>query len=54
MIPASLKVIGWVLVFVLLINMLLFALRKISGIVFWSVIIAGAVFVYWVLPRMKK
>ncbi len=49
-----LKVLGYVFVFILLLNLLLFALRIISGLVFWSVIVVGAVFVYWVLPKIKR
>ncbi len=50
----TLKVLGYVVVFILILNLLLFALRIISGSIFWAVIVVGAVFVYWVLPRMKK
>ena len=49
-----LKVIGIGAVSILLLNMLLFALGKINGLLFWAVIIIGAVFAFKVLPKMKS
>jgi len=49
-----LKIIGIGAVALLVLNMILFALGKISGLVFWAVIIVGAVFAFKVLPKMKK
>ncbi|MBI2581618.1 hypothetical protein HYV87_00630 [Candidatus Woesearchaeota archaeon] len=49
-----LKIIGLIAVLVLVANMILFALRIINGLVFWAVIIVGAVFAFKVLPKMKK
>jgi len=49
-----LKVLGYVILFILLLNLLLFAFRVISGLLFWGVIVVGAVFVYLILPKMKK
>jgi len=49
-----LKVIGISAVLVLVLNMILFALRIINGLVFWGIIIVGAVFAFKVLPKMKK
>lgn len=49
-----LKVIGIGAVVLLVLNMVLFALRIINGLVFWAVIIAGAVFAFKVLPKMKQ
>ena len=49
-----LKIIGIIVLIFLLLNLVLFAMGKISDLVFWVVIAAGAVFVYWVLPRLKK
>ncbi len=54
MTPRQLKIIGYFFLLILILNLLLFALRIISGSIFWVVIVVGAVFVYWVLPRMKK
>ena len=42
------------LILVLIANITLLALNKISEILFWIVIIIAAVFVYKVLPRIKK
>lgn len=49
-----LKVLGYVLIVIFILNILLFSLRIISSLIFWIVLILGAVFVYWVLPRMRK
>jgi len=48
------KVIGIFFLIVIIANLILFALRLIPDIVFWSVIVVAAVFAYWVLPRLKK
>ena len=49
-----LKVIGIGAILLLVLNMILFALRIINGLVFWGIIIVGAVFAFKVLPKMKK
>jgi len=49
-----LKVIGIGVVVLLVLNLILFALRMINGLVFWGVIIAGAVLAFKVVPKMKK
>ncbi len=49
-----LRIIGIVAILLLVLNMILFALRKISGLVFWGVIIVGAVLAFVVVPKMKK
>ncbi len=49
-----LKIIGIGAILLLVANMILFALKIINGLVFWAVIIAGAVFAFKVLPKMKK
>lgn len=54
MTPQQLKIIGYFFLVILILNLLLFALRIISGSIFWAVIVVGAVLVYWVLPKMKK
>ena len=48
-----LKVIGIGAVLLLIANMILFALGKINGLVFWVVIIVGALFAFKVVPKMK-
>ncbi len=50
----SLKIIGISAVVVLVLNMILFALRLINGLVFWGIIIVGAVFAFKVLPKIQK
>ncbi|MBI4152856.1 hypothetical protein HY495_04040 [Candidatus Woesearchaeota archaeon] len=49
-----LKIVGYVLVSVFVLNILLFSLRIISSSIFWIVLILGAGFVYWGLPRLKN
>ena len=49
-----LKILVLFLILVLIANITLLALNKISEILFWIVIIIAAVFVYKVLPRIKK
>ncbi|HLD73245.1 MAG TPA: hypothetical protein VJA23_06720 [Candidatus Nanoarchaeia archaeon] len=50
----SLKIIGYFILFILILNLILFAFRIIGWIVFWLVILSGALFVYVLLPRLKK
>lgn len=50
----ALKLVGYVLTLILILNIALFAFRVIDWIVFWGVIIAGALFVYMILPKLKK
>lgn len=50
----NLKIIGYVVLVLLLFNLLLFALRVIGQLIFWGVIIAGAIFVFKFLPKMKE
>ena len=50
----AVKIIAVLAVIVLAANMVLFAMGIIKEIVFWTVIIAGAVFTYWVLPKLRK
>ena len=49
-----LKTIGFGVLLILIINLVLFALRIISTIIFWIVIILAAIFVYKLLPKLKK
>lgn len=50
----QLKIIGYVVFVILILNLILFALGKISDVIFWVVIVLGAIFVYKVLPKIKK
>ncbi|HIG93682.1 TPA: hypothetical protein HA242_04820 [Candidatus Woesearchaeota archaeon] len=38
----------------LIANIVLFAFKLISWILFWAIIIAAALFTYKILPKMKK
>ena len=49
-----LQSLGILIVLLLIINIGLFALNKIGEILFWAVIVFGAVFAYWILPKIKK
>mgnify|MGYP001573984653 CR=1 FL=1 len=49
-----LKILTFVLIFVLILNMILLATKKINEMIFWAIIIVAAVFVYVVLPKMKN
>jgi len=49
-----LRIIGIGAILLLVLNMILFALGKINGLLFWAVIIVGAVFVFKILPKLKK
>ena len=44
----------FLIVFILIANIVLFALRKINEIAFWMVIIAAAVFAYAIMPKINK
>lgn len=37
----------------MILNLILFALGKIGSLIFWGIIIAGALFAYQVLPRLN-
>ncbi len=50
----AVKILGSLVMIIVLLNLVLFALRKINQTIFWGVIIFGAVFAYVVLPRLKK
>ena len=49
-----LKLVGYFILAILLLNLVLFAFRIIGTITFWGIIIFGAVFVWKVLPWLKK
>ena len=50
----KLKAVGYFMIFILILNLILFSFRLINWMVFWAVIIIGALFVVVVLPRVKK
>ncbi|MBT3297581.1 hypothetical protein HN385_01515 [archaeon] len=50
----KMKFIGYMLVSVMIINLVLFSFNLTHWIVFWGVIIFGAICVYFVLPWLKK
>ena len=50
----SIKILAVVIAFFLVANIILFATKKINELTFWVVIIAAAVFAYWILPKMKN
>ena len=52
--PQRLKLIGYVVLAVLIANLFLYAFQLVNWIFFWGVIILGALFVYKVLPKLKK
>ncbi|MBS3123732.1 hypothetical protein J4437_03780 [Candidatus Woesearchaeota archaeon] len=49
-----LKIIGYVVLAILVLNMILFGMGLVNGLVFWLVIALGAIFVYFGLPKMKE
>ena len=49
-----LKLIGYAILVILILNLLLFAFRLVNWIFFWGVIIFGAIFVYKILPKLRK
>jgi Mn2+/Fe2+ NRAMP family transporter len=50
----QLKLTGYFVLVILVLNIVLFAFTVIDAIVFWIVIILGALFVYKVLPKLKN
>ena len=52
--PQKLKLWGYFILLILILNLVMFAFTIINWIVFWGVIIIGAIFVYKVLPKLKK
>jgi hypothetical protein len=54
MTDTRLKKIGYFVLAILILNMVFYAMQLINGIVFWGVILLGAIFVYKVLPKLKE
>ena len=50
----KLKIIGYGVFILLVLNLVLFAMQMITQIMFWIVIVVGAWFVYYGLPKLKK
>ena len=50
----NLKIIAVVLIFILILNLTLFALKIISPYVFWIIVIAIAIMAYKIMPKFRK
>jgi len=50
----KLKYIGYGVLVLLILNLVLFAMKIITQLLFWIVIIIGAWFVYYGLPKLRK
>ena len=50
----TLKIVGYVAIAIMVLNVGLFAFRVISPLWFWVVLVIGAVFGYLVLPKLRK
>ncbi len=48
-----LKILVFLIVLFLVVNIFLFALNSISEVLFWAIIIVAAIFAYKVLPKLK-
>ena len=49
-----LKLVGFFIFFILILNLVLFAFRIIGTITFWGIILFGFLFVWKVLPWLKE
>lgn len=49
-----LKILMIALIFILILNMIFLATKKINELFFWMVIIVAAVFSYVIMPRIRK
>ena len=52
--PKDLKVVGIFAIVIVVLNIFLFAFTVISSTIFWAVIVIAAIFVYFVLPKLKE
>jgi hypothetical protein len=50
----NLKKIGYIAMSIMVLNIILFAFTVINATVFWIVIILGAIFTYFILPKLKE
>jgi hypothetical protein len=51
--PRDIKIVGYVMIGILVLNLALFSFRVINSTFFWAIIVFGAVVNYLVLPRLK-
>jgi hypothetical protein len=51
--PKQLKLIGYFVLVILVLNIVLFAFTIINWLTFWIIIALGAIFIKFVLPKMK-
>ena len=49
-----LKILVFLIILFLVINIALFALKLVSEILFWVIIVVAAIFAYKLLPRISK
>ena len=50
----KIKLIGYLVLFILILNLVFFAFVMINWVVFWSVLILAFIFVKWGLPKLKE
>jgi hypothetical protein len=50
----KLKLIGYFVLIILIINLIVFGMGLINWMVFWGIIALGALFVYKGLPKLKE
>ena len=50
----KIKIVGYIVLIALVLNLLLFAFRLTGGLIFWMVIFLGAFFVLVVLPALRR
>ena len=50
----SIKWIGYVVGAIMILNLILFAAGIVGQAIFWVIIVLGAVFTYFILPKIKK
>ncbi len=49
-----LRILVFLIVLFLVLNIFLFVLKVINELLFWAIIIVAAIFAYKILPKMKK
>lgn len=50
----QIKIIGYIVLVILLLNLILFAFVITNWIVFWGILVLGFIFIKVVLPKLKK
>ena len=48
------KILVFLIILFLVVNIFLFVLKIISEIIFWGIIVAAAIFAYKILPKVRK